>query len=104
MESLARTLTGERDLFKAVSRAVRSEHVPAPLGELIKKLYAYRGDEPGVAHGDEETPDVDQQDAQFVLNLAAAIGIYLRGGLWAARSASAAGTSCARRAAPLPRG
>jgi len=42
--------------------------------ELIEKLYAYRGDEPGVAHGDEEVPNVDQHDAQFVLNAAAAIG------------------------------
>lgn len=44
----------------------------------MKKLYAYRGDEPGVSHGASEVPDVDARDAQFVVNLAAVVGLYLR--------------------------
>ena len=55
----------------------RSKRI-ATLGEMVKKLYAYRGDEPGVSHGAAEVPDVDSQDAQFVVNLAAVVGLYLR--------------------------
>jgi hypothetical protein len=78
VESLAVTLTGERDLNRAISKSVRAGIVPAPLGEMIKKLYAYRGDEPGVAHADATVPDVDADDATFAVNLAAVIGLYLR--------------------------
>ena len=78
VESLLLALTGERDFNKAVAKAVASGLIPRPLGELIKKLYAYRGDEPGVAHAAETVPDVDVHDAQFVVNLAATIGLYLR--------------------------
>lgn len=79
VESLLGALTGERDFNKAVGKAVAGSGIPRPLGELIKKLYAYRGDAPGVAHAG--LPEADQEDAQFVVNLAAAIGLYLRGKL-----------------------
>ena len=78
VESLAVTLTDERDLNKAIAKSVRAGIVPAPLGEMIKKLYAYRGDEPGVAHADATVPNVDADDATFAVNLAAVIGLYLR--------------------------
>jgi hypothetical protein len=56
---------------------LKGREVPAPLAAMVTKLYAYRGDESGVAHGDEDLPDVDRDDAQFVVNLAAVIGVYL---------------------------
>jgi hypothetical protein len=86
IESLVRTLTGEKDFNKAIAKAVNADLIPKPLGELIKKLHAYRGDEAGVAHAGDEEPDVDHHDAQFVVNLAAVIGAYLRAKLVAGSS------------------
>jgi hypothetical protein len=45
---------------------------------VIEKLYAWRGNEPGVAHGSKELPTVTRADAQFALNMAAAVNLYLR--------------------------
>lgn len=78
IESIAVTLTGERDLIRAIAKSVRAGIVPAPLGEMIKKLYAYRGDEPGVAHANATVPNVDAEDAAFAVNMAAVVGLYLR--------------------------
>lgn len=81
IESLSKVLTGASDFNKAIERSIREGLLPRPLGEMVKKLYAYRGDEPGVSHGAGEVPDVDAQDAQFVVNLSAVVGLYLRGKL-----------------------
>lgn len=78
VESLLLALTGAADFNKAIAKSTTEGLVPKPLGELIRKLYAYRGDEPGVAHAGNSVPDVDAEDAQFVVNLAATVGLYLR--------------------------
>lgn len=78
IESLSATLTGERNLNQAMAKAVRKGLIPLPLAEMVKKLYAYRSDEPGVAHGKQDEPDVDVHDAYFLVNQAAVIGLYVR--------------------------
>jgi hypothetical protein len=78
IESLIKALTGETDFNRAIEKAVRAGDVPRPLGEMFKKFYAYRGDEPGVAHASSDVPDVDRADAQFAVNIAATMGVYLR--------------------------
>lgn len=77
VESCLCTLTGERDVKKALKLAVKAG-LPKPLDGLIEKLYAWRGNEPGIAHGSNELPDVERADAEFALSMAAAINLYLR--------------------------
>jgi len=67
----------ERDLKKALRRASEAG-LPKPLDGMIEKLYAWRGNEPGIAHGGDTLPSVTRADAQFALNMAAAINLYLR--------------------------
>lgn len=78
IESLVKLLTGERDFNRAIEKAIRAGNLPRPLGEMIKKFYGYRGDEPGVAHAGTELPDVSRADALFALHTAASVGLYLR--------------------------
>jgi hypothetical protein len=77
VEACLSTLTGEKDLKKALRLATKAG-LPKPLDGVIEKLYAWRGNEPGVAHGSDELPDVERADAEFALNMAAAINLYLR--------------------------
>jgi len=62
------------DIIKA---AIQSGVIPHLLGDPIIKLYAYRGDEPAVAHGGIEPSKVTIDEAEFVLAMSAAIIIYL---------------------------
>lgn len=78
VEALATAMTGERDLPAAIRKATRADLIPRPLDELIIKLYACRGNEPGVSHGQADLPEVTREDAEFVFNLAGSIGSYLR--------------------------
>jgi hypothetical protein len=78
VEALAVVMTGERDLPAAIRKATQAGLIPRPLDDLIVKLYAYRGNEPGVGHGQAAAPEVTREDAEFVLNLAGSIGKYLR--------------------------
>ena len=77
VEACLSTLTGERDLKKALRLATKTG-LPKPLDGVIEKLYAWRGNEPGIAHGSDELPAVERADAEFALNMAAAINLYLR--------------------------
>ncbi len=81
IESLAVVLTGAPDLPKALKKATNTGHIPHPISEMTTKLYAYRGDEPGVGHGQAELPDVTRQEAELILNVAGAIGSYLKSAL-----------------------
>ena len=78
IESIVLTLTGGSDLVKELRRLAREDHIPKPIAEMVIKLYAYRGDEPGIAHAGPETPDVGKEEAQLLFNLAGSIGAYLR--------------------------
>jgi ABC-type cobalt transport system substrate-binding protein len=51
--------------------------IPKPLDQTIQKLYAYRGDQPGVAHGAVGASKVTVDEAEFVLAMSAAMIIYL---------------------------
>lgn len=77
VEACLSTITGEDDLKKALRKATQAG-LPQPLDGVIEKLYAWRGNEPGVAHGGKELPAVTRADAQFALNMAAAVNLYLR--------------------------
>lgn len=77
VESYLKTLTQEQDFKTALRKATRVG-VPQPLGSLIEKLYAWRGDEPGVAHAGTEAPAVAKEDAEFACNQAMVINTYLR--------------------------
>jgi hypothetical protein len=81
IESMVLTLTGGTDLVKALRNLARDGRIPKPIAEMVIKLYAYRGDEPGIAHAGPETPDVDKEEAELLLNLAGSIGTYMRGKL-----------------------
>lgn len=77
VEAYLRTLTGEKDFKKALQKAMKAG-VPKPLGALIEKLYAWRGDEPGVAHAAAVLPNVGRAEADFACNEAMVINRYLR--------------------------
>ncbi len=57
--------------------AIQKGVIPQLLGDPIIKLYAYRGNEPAVAHGGIEPSKVTADEAEFVLAISAAIILYL---------------------------
>lgn len=81
IEALATAMTGERDLPRAVKKAASAGRIPKPLDEMVVKLYAYRGNEPGVGHGQADAPAVRRAEAELLFNLAGSIGSYLRAAL-----------------------
>ena len=78
LESLATAMTGDKDLPAAVKRAAREGLIPRPLDDMIIKVYAYRGNEPGVGHGHASDPTVRRAEAELLVDLAAVLGRYLR--------------------------
>jgi len=64
-------------LSDIVKTMAKNEIIPKPLDEAIQKVYAYRGDQPGVAHGLVGLSKVTVDEAEFVLAMSAAIIIYL---------------------------
>jgi hypothetical protein len=81
IESLAVVLTRTSDLPKALKKAANAGHIPRPIAEMVTKLYAYRGDQPGVSHGQAEIPDVTRQEAELILNVVGAVGNFLKSAL-----------------------
>ncbi len=78
IESMVLTLTGGKDLVKDLRRLAQEGRIPKPIAEMVIKLYAYRGDEPGIAHAGPVAPDVGQAEAELLVNLAGSIGVYMR--------------------------
>lgn len=79
VESVGRVLAGDlkavlSDILKDMSK---KGTIPKALEQAIQKLYAYRGDEPGVAHGLVDDSAVTIDEAQLVLAMSAAIMVYL---------------------------
>lgn len=60
-----------------IKDAIQKGVIPQLLGDPVIKLYAYRGNEPAVAHGGIEPSKVTIDEAEFVLAMSAAIIIYL---------------------------
>jgi len=79
IESVGRILVSdEKHLLSDIIRDMSKEGIiPKPLDEAIQKVYAYRGNEPGVAHGLVGDSKVTVDEAEFVLAMSAAIIIYL---------------------------
>jgi hypothetical protein len=78
IESIVLTLAGGNDLVKALRKLATQGHVPRPIAEMVIKLYAYRGDEPGISHAAQTPPKVDRLEAELLFNLAGAIGAFMR--------------------------
>jgi hypothetical protein len=79
IESVGRIIVNDEkallsDIIKGMAKC---KVIPKPLDEAIQKVYAYRGDQPGVAHGLVGASKVTIDEAEFVLAMSAAIIIYL---------------------------
>jgi hypothetical protein len=79
IESVGRILVNdEKPLLSDIIRDMAKRGIiPKPLDEAIQKVYAYRGNQPGVAHGLVGDSKVTVDEAEFVLAMSAAIIIYL---------------------------
>jgi len=79
IESVGRTITGNEKalLSDIIKDMVKKGVIPKPLDQVIQKLYAYRGDQPGVAHGAVGASKVTIDEAEFVLAASAATIVYL---------------------------
>jgi hypothetical protein len=79
IESVGRIIVNDEKalLGDIIKDMAKNKTIPKPLDEVIQKIYAYRGDQPGVAHGLVGTSKVTIDEAEFVLAMSAAIIIYL---------------------------
>lgn len=79
IESVGRVIANDEKalLSTIIQSMVRREIIPKLLGKTILMVYAYRGDEPGVAHGLVGDSKVTKDEAEFVLAMSAAIILYL---------------------------
>ncbi len=79
IESVGRVIVGDEKalLSEIINKAVRSEVIPKPLDQTFQKVYAYRGNEPGVAHGAVDASKVTEAEAELILAMSAAMIIYL---------------------------
>ncbi|MBN2185945.1 MAG: hypothetical protein JW732_00615 [Dehalococcoidia bacterium] len=79
IESVGRIIVDDDKalLSKIIKDMANNGLIPKPLDEAIQKIYAYRGDQPGVAHGLVGTSKVTIDEAEFVLAISAATIIYL---------------------------
>lgn len=79
VESVGKIIRKDKDarIDDIIKSAIQKGIIPKLLGDPIIKLYAYRGNEPAVAHGGIEPSKVTEDEAEFVLAMSAAIIIYL---------------------------
>lgn len=79
IESVGKIIRNDKNakINNIIKDARQKGVIPHPLGDSIIKLYAYRGDEPAVAHGGVEPSKVTIDEAEFVLAMSAVIIIYL---------------------------
>ncbi|MBA7664993.1 hypothetical protein ES703_73059 [subsurface metagenome] len=79
IESVGRIIVGNEKalLDDIIKDMTKKGAIPKPLDQAIQKVYAYRGNEPGVAHGAVGASQVTVDEAEFVLAMSAAIIIYL---------------------------
>ena len=79
IESVGRIIVGNEKalLDDIIKDMTRKGVIPKPLDQAIQKIYAYRGDQPGVAHGLVGISEVTIDEAEFVLAMSAATIIYL---------------------------
>jgi len=79
IESVGRVILSDpKPLLDGVVKELsKNGFIPKPLDEMILKLYAYRGNEPSVAHGSIEPSRVSLTEAEFVVSMTAAILIFI---------------------------
>lgn len=79
IESVGRILTGNEKalLDDIIKDAARKGVIPKPLDQTFIKLNAYRGNEPGIAHGAVGESKVTVDEAELILAMSAAMIIYL---------------------------
>jgi len=79
IESVGRIIVGDEKalLDDIIKDMAKKGIIPKPLDQTIQKIYAYRGDQPGVAHGLVGASKVTVDEAEFVLAMSAAMIIYL---------------------------
>jgi len=79
VESVGKIIQKDKNarIDNIIKEAIQKGVIPRLLGDPIIKLYAYRGNEPAVAHGGIEPSKVTIDEAEFVLAMSAAIIIYL---------------------------
>jgi hypothetical protein len=79
IESVGRIIVNDEKVLLSdiIKDMAKNKTIPKPLDEAIQKIYAYRGDQPGVAHGLVGISKVTIDEAEFVLAMSAAIIIYL---------------------------
>lgn len=78
LEGIARIATNQpkRTLGEILKREPLKSTVPPLLLAAIEKVYAYRGDEPGVAHGQIGPSTVAIEEADWVLSMCASTMVY----------------------------
>jgi hypothetical protein len=79
IESVGRIITNNEKalLDDIIKDAVKKGVIPKPLDQTFIKLYAYRGNEPGIAHGAIGESKVTVDEAELILAMSAAMIIYL---------------------------
>ena len=79
IESVGRVIVGDDKalLDDIIKNAVTIGAIPKPLDHTFLKVYAYRGNEPGVAHGSVDLSKVTEAEAELILAMSAAMIIYL---------------------------
>ncbi len=79
IESVGRVIVGDDKVLLSdiINKAVRKGAIPKPLDQTFQKVYAYRGNEPGVAHGAVDLSKVTESEAELILVMSAAMIIYL---------------------------
>jgi len=79
VESVGKIIRKDKNarIDNIIKDAIQKGVIPRLLGDPIIKLYAYRGNEPAIAHGGIEPSKVTEDEAEFVLSITAAIIIYL---------------------------
>lgn len=79
IESVGRIIVNDEKalLDDIIKEMAKNKIIPKPLDQVFQKIYAYRGSEPGVAHGLVGTSKVTIDEAEFILAVSAAAIIYL---------------------------
>ncbi len=79
IESVGRVIVGDDKalLDDIIDKAARNGVIPKPLDQTFQKVYAYRGNEPGVAHGAVDLSKVTEAEGELILAMSAAMIIYL---------------------------
>jgi len=75
IESVGRIIVNDENalLSDIIKGAVTKGAIPQPLDQTFQKVYAYRGNEPGVAHGAVDISKVTINEAELILAMSAAM-------------------------------